>query len=270
MTRKLDGIEDTLYLPLVARIYVSKRFPEYFYDEKALSLEKQFSYDSIVNKSSEYFLMAGACRFHELDKIVKEFIRKNKECNIINIGCGFETSYYRIKPAEETCFYEIDLPGVIESRELVLGKEPNEILIGKDMFDLSWVKQINKNIPTLLTAIGVFQYFNEEKIIGFIDNLNDRFDNIEIIFDAMNYSALKYANRYVKKTGNKNALMYFGVNDPLEFSGRINMDLVETTSFFTSARKQLKKHLKIYTRIAMKVVDEGSRKAYLIHYRKRH
>ena len=63
--------------------------------------------------------------------------------------------------------------------------------------------------------------------------------------------------------------MYFGVNDLLELSGRINMDLVETTSFFTSARKQLKKQLKIYTRIAMKVVDEGSRKAYLIHYRKR-
>ena len=44
---KLDGVADTLYLPLAARIYVSKRFPEYFYDEKALSLENQFSYQQI-------------------------------------------------------------------------------------------------------------------------------------------------------------------------------------------------------------------------------
>ena len=36
----LNGIEDTLYIPLVARIYVSEKFPEFFYDEKALSLKR--------------------------------------------------------------------------------------------------------------------------------------------------------------------------------------------------------------------------------------
>ena len=36
----LKGVEDTLYIPLEARIYASKNFPEFFYDEKALSLEK--------------------------------------------------------------------------------------------------------------------------------------------------------------------------------------------------------------------------------------
>ncbi len=32
MNKILDGVADTLYIPLVARIYVSKRFPGYFYD----------------------------------------------------------------------------------------------------------------------------------------------------------------------------------------------------------------------------------------------
>lgn len=27
-----EGVADTLYIPLVARVYVSKRFPEYFFD----------------------------------------------------------------------------------------------------------------------------------------------------------------------------------------------------------------------------------------------
>lgn len=31
--RDLQGVADTLFIPLVARIYVSRRFPEYFYDE---------------------------------------------------------------------------------------------------------------------------------------------------------------------------------------------------------------------------------------------
>ena len=31
--RTLAGVPDTTYIPLVARIYVSKRFPDYFRDE---------------------------------------------------------------------------------------------------------------------------------------------------------------------------------------------------------------------------------------------
>jgi len=269
MNNKFDGIEDTLYLPLASRIYVSKRFPDYFYDKKALQLQKYFSYENILNKSSEYFLMAGACRFHELDKIIKVFINNNKKVNIINLGCGFETSYYRINPYNDITFYELDLPEVIKQRQLVLPEQSNEILIGKDMFDLSWIDEIDNSLPTLITAIGLFQYFDEKRIVDFIKDLNVHFNNLQLIFDAMNYKALKYANKYVEKTGNKNATMNFAVDNPIIFSKKINMDLIETIPFFKQARKQLKNKLKLYTRIAMKVVDEGSRRSYLIHYRKR-
>ena len=49
----LQGVADTLYLPLAARIYVSKRFPEYFYDEKAMSLESEMPYQQIIDKLDE-------------------------------------------------------------------------------------------------------------------------------------------------------------------------------------------------------------------------
>ncbi len=39
--RTLAGVPDTTYIPLVARIYVSKRFPDYFRDDQALALESQ-------------------------------------------------------------------------------------------------------------------------------------------------------------------------------------------------------------------------------------
>ena len=48
------------------------------------------------------------------------------------------------------------------------------------------------------------------------------------------------------------------------------MYYVEIT-FFRNVRKIIKQAFKkLYTRIAMKVIDEDSRKAYLKHYRKRH
>ena len=45
------------------------------------------------------------------------------------------------------------------------------------------------------------------------------------------------------------------------------MMLVEERPFFGVARKQLKKKLKLYPRIAMKVVDEGGRRGFLTHLR---
>ena len=103
---KFKGVADTLYIPLTARIYVSERFPEYFYDEKAVSLKNEIPYEAIASKSSEYFQMAGACRFYNTDRMIREFIGQHPTCNIVNIGCGLETSYFRLAPPEEVKFYE--------------------------------------------------------------------------------------------------------------------------------------------------------------------
>ena len=37
----LEGVSNTLFIPMEARIYASRRFPEYFYDRKALELEEK-------------------------------------------------------------------------------------------------------------------------------------------------------------------------------------------------------------------------------------
>ena len=36
---KFFGVSDTMFIPLAARIAISKRFPEYFYDEQSMQLE---------------------------------------------------------------------------------------------------------------------------------------------------------------------------------------------------------------------------------------
>ena len=103
---KFEGVADTLYIPLTARIYVSEHFPEYFRDDKAVSLKSEMPYEEIASKSSEYFQMAGACRFYNTDQMIKAFVEQHEKCSIVNVGCGLETSCFRIKPApEKAVFY---------------------------------------------------------------------------------------------------------------------------------------------------------------------
>ena len=74
----LSAVSKTLFIPLSARIFASKNFPEYFYDEKALFLENivQTNCESVREKSSEYALMASAARYYNLDEIVRKILHK--------------------------------------------------------------------------------------------------------------------------------------------------------------------------------------------------
>lgn len=260
---KLHGVPDTLFIPLQARVFASKKFPEYFYDEKALSLEKHIPTDSIRKKSSEYALMASVARYYNMDAMTKDFIAKHGRCNVVYLGAGLETAYYRLNE-KNAMFYKVDLPEVMDARRTVLGEHPNEKCIGGDLFDLSWAQGLDQTIPTLILVSGVFQYFTADKVTGFIGGLRSLFRKAELIFDATNETGIRYADRYVRKTGNTDARMYFFINDSTAFARDTATVLLEERPFFTDARKMLSGRLKLYTRMAMKVVDD-SKRAILVH-----
>lgn len=71
--------------------------------------------------------------------------------------------------------------------------------------------------------------------------------------------SLQFENlEQVKKTGNQSAMMYFYINDAMGFCEKENIDLILERGFFAEARKQLK-GLKLYSKIAMKVVEDKKR-----------
>ncbi len=262
---KKNEIRNTLYIPLTARIQVSKKFPDFFYDEISLGLENEIPNRTIEENSSEYAYMASVCRYKVTDDIVRKFIDRNGRCNIINLGAGLETMYYRLADGRAS-FYEVDLPEVIELRKELLPAGARETLIGQDMFDMGWTAGIDTSLPTMITALGVFQYFEKERLINLINDLKAVFTDAELVFDAMNGNAIKYANKYVKKTGNMEAYMPFYIDDSRAFARETGLVFREERKFFTDARKNLGRRLKLYTRIAMKVVDDGSRRGYILHY----
>ncbi len=254
--KKLSGVPDTLFIPLMARIYISKRFPEYFHDEKALSLEKLIPQNIITEKSSEYAMMGSASRAVNMDKIVAEFAHKNSNCNVVCIGCGLETMAFRLKNlSDKAHFYEIDFTSVIENRKTVLGELTNETLIEGNANELDFSQHMDCTKPTIFVVAGVFQYFKENEVLALISKLQSQFKNAEILFDAVDEFGVKYAERYVKKTGNKDATLYFYINNPKEFANKTNTKLISANGFYGGISKELRKKLKLYTKIATKIAD---------------
>lgn len=258
-----EGIEDTLFIPLTARVNVSKKFPEYFYDEKALEMEDLIKNKQIEKKSSEYTMVANVARSYNLDQMTNEYIKKYDKCNVVNLGIGLETPYYRID-RKNALFYEVDLPDVIELREKYIEVGENEKYIKGDLFKLDWCDELDTSLPTLLIVSGVFQYFHEEDILSFIKSTKETFENAELIFDATNKFGIKYCNFYVKRTGNKSAMMYFYIEDPMEFVKKVDCQLIECRGFYKDALEILGKKLGLYSKIAMRIADKR-RNAMILH-----
>ncbi len=252
----LSGVEDTLFIPLMARIYVSKRFPEYFNDQKALSLEVKIPTNIITQKSSEYSMMASASRAVVMDKHVRDFIERHDKANVVCIGCGLETMAWRLDfPQSKAQFYEIDFAQVIKNREGILGVHHNETLIAGNANELDFAQHMDCSLPTIFVVAGVFQYFKEPEVLALIAKLQKQFSQAEILFDAADEFGVKYAAKYVKKTGNTNAMMYFFINDPKEFAAKANIQLLFASGFYGHISNALRRKLKLYTKIATKVAD---------------
>ena len=263
--KDFDGVADTLYIPLTARVYVSKRLSEYFFDPQSLELESAIPGESIQAGSNEYTMIASAARYHNLDEMARAYITVHPSCNIVNVGCGLETMFWRVGPdAPDARFFEIDLPEVIEVRHRILGAPERDELIAGDAFDLSWADGIDNSLPTLIIVSGVFQYFHNTDVLGFIADAKKAFADAELIFDATNTKGLEYVNKYVKKTGNASALMYCAIDDPAAFAREAGCELLEVRPFYTAARRILKGKVNLYSKIAMAVADRTGR-AFLLH-----
>jgi len=263
--KALEGVADTLYIPLVARVYVSRRFPEYFFDPKSLELEGSIPGDSIQRGSNEYTMIASVARYHNLDEMARAYAAEHPACNIVNVGCGLETMFWRVGPdAPAARFYEMDLPDVIETRRRILGEPGRDTLVAGDAFDLAWADGIDTGLPTLVIVSGVFQYFHNADVLGFIADAKEAFADAELVFDATNTKGLEFANRYVRKTGNESALMRCAIDDPAAFVREAGCELVEVRPFYTAARRILKGRANLYTRVAMAVTDRTGR-AFILH-----
>ena len=61
--QKLGVVEDTLFVPMLGRIYASEYCPQILYDKKALELKKKLPSDLIEkNMQNQYTLLASASR----------------------------------------------------------------------------------------------------------------------------------------------------------------------------------------------------------------
>ena len=257
MTRKLGVVEDTLYVPMLGRIYAGENCRDILYDKKALELKDKLP-EGLIEKDTQtqYTYLASASRSANMDRYIKDFIRRKPEGIVVQLGCGLETTYYRCDNGH-TKWYAIDLPHVIEYRRELLSEAEREEYIPGDAFQKDWIEQIRSehpDVPLLVTASGLFYYFEEEKVLSLLRMLQG-YGEIEVLFDTVNKSGMTMMKKkHMKTVGHQDAQMYFYVDSAKELAAKIggNVKVLAEEPFYRSVPK---KGLKFATKVSMIVSD---------------
>ena len=212
---KLGVIEDTLFVPMLGRIYASEHCPQVLYDQKALELKEKLPSDLLEQDGQrQYTLLASATRSANMDRHIRSFLKRRPHGAIVQLGCGLETTYYRSGSAKARWF-AVDLPHVIAYRRELLPEPKRETYIAGDAFAEDWIRQLRAdapNAPILVTAGGLFHYFEESKVLGLFHMLR-QFGEVEVVFDAVSKSGMAMMRKkYMRQVGHADAQMSFYVD----------------------------------------------------------
>lgn len=254
---KLGVVEDTLFVPMLGRIYASEYCPQILYDGKALELKEKLPPELLSQGHlSQYTLLASAARSANMDRYIRTFLERRPDGVIVQLGCGLETAYSRCDNGH-TRWYAVDLPHVVEYRRELLPEPERETYLAGDAFAGDWIKQIRADVPDapiLVTAGGLFHYFEESKVVGLLRMLTG-FGEIEIVFDSVSKSGMAMMRKkYMKQVGHGDAQMFFYVDSASVLAGKIGSG-VRVLAEEPYYRHIPRTGLKLSTKISMAVSD---------------
>ena len=248
-------VEDTLFVPMLGRIYASENFPNILCDKKALEIKSRLPENlKGQDTQTQYTLMASAVRSTNMDRYIKDFMSRKPNGIIALLGCGLETTYYR-NDNGKNLWYEIDLPAVIDYRRELIGETERDKCIAGDGFAEEWIQKIRSehpNEPILVAASGLFYYFEESVVLNLFKNLK-KYGNIEILFDTVNKSGMKQMAKYMKQVGHSDASMYFYVDKAQAVADKIGAKVLSEEAYYAHTEK---KDFQFMTSVSMRVSDK--------------
>ena len=189
------GIPRTFLVSLHHRATQSVKAEGQFKDQMGEYFYRAISFDwSKFNDEPLHWMMIN--RTEILDEKVTDFIAKNPDSSIINLGAGLCTRFYRLKTGRIT-WLETDLPEVVEFRKKL--NEPrlaNHIFLPCSILDVKWIERVKQLVDgkILFVAEGLMNYFSEEENLEIFEDLTDNFPGQEMLLSILSRDGVNYAN----------------------------------------------------------------------------
>ncbi len=211
----LTNESKTLFIPLLAKAEMSKQ-GILLNDKKAEEVISKVDFDFKSLKQSKWLSMFLSLRASLIDELTNKYLSCNDNTTVIHLGCGLDSRCLRVK---ETYFkwYDIDFENVIDIRKNFYKESNNYLMIGSSISDLNWINNIEVSENILIIMEGLTMYLSKDEIQNLLNELNNKFNNCHLLFDAYTKKGVK-ASKIKNPVNQVGAKIQYGINNETEFA----------------------------------------------------
>lgn len=211
---ELNNESKTLFIPLLGKAIMSQE-NIFLCDPKAEEIISKIDYDFNSLKQSKWLCMFMSVRAMIIDDLCNKYILEHPNVTIIHLGCGLDSRCLRVNQ-NYIIWYDIDYENVIDIRKQFYNMDSKYKMIGSSVIDFKWLEQIDNSENVLIVMEGLTMYLSEEEMKELITQINEKFDNVHLLFDA--YSKMGVRSSKIKNPVNQmHAEVKYGINNPEEF-----------------------------------------------------
>lgn len=228
---RLTEEKATLLITLYAKA-LDYRSPASVLDDRlADEVVNRIDYDFDAFRLGNDQAVGIALRARMLDDWVRAFLAAHPASTVLNLACGLDSRVYRVDPAPNVPWFDVDYPEVIQLRRELLPARKGCRLIGTSVTEPHWLDDLPTDRPAIVVAEGLSPYLVESDGVELLRRLTRRLPSGEIILDVYNSLGLRLiqSSSLVKTTGAK---LHWAIEDPKDLEGLVpglRLDAVAST-----------------------------------------
>lgn len=220
----MNNVNKTLYIPLYGKAFVSKK-NIIIHDKKAEEIWEKEGFQLKGKSKSKWLAYYMAMRAAIYDEWVSRELEKNPNAIVLHIGCGMDSRTMRVS-AENTVWYDIDFPDVIEERRKYYTESDYYHMLPADMRADEWKKSIEPDRDAVIVLEGVSMYFEPEELTGLLSNLAGHFHSVKILMDCYTEKAAK-VSKYKNPINDVGVTVVYGYDNPEGLADKSGLSFVK-------------------------------------------
>lgn len=210
----LKNESKTLFIPLYGKAKMSEK-NLFLHDPKAEEIIANINYNFKSLKQSKWLSMFMSLRALIIDELCNSYLDNNKNVTVIHLGCGLDSRSFRINNNYNN-WYDIDYDNVIKIRKNYFKNNKKYQMLGCSVTEYKWINKIDKTDNILLILEGLTMYLDESEIKELLLQVNKKFKNVHLIFDAFTKKGVNSSK--IKNPVNRfNAKIKYGLDRPEDF-----------------------------------------------------
>lgn len=212
MQVKLEGVEETMLIPLLIKADETKKPNPHIRDEKAVEMISRIDYDFSKFKNKSFSHVGVVARTVIIDRETRKFISAHPNAICITVGCGLDARFYRMDNGRID-WYDLDLSNVMNVRRQLLPEQERVHQLAFSAFDEKWATRVDiKGRPVLIILEGLLMYFTEKEVRRLFGILKRNFPGGTVLAELMPQLSVSSEKHHdtVSKT---NASFKWGVKD---------------------------------------------------------